>query len=157
MKSASINEIKQELMARPPKEVLDLCLRLTRYKKENKELLTYLLFEAHDPQSYIESAKQEIEENFIDVPVNNTYLGKKSLRKILKSIGKYSKHTATKQAEAELLIYFCHCMQKKGLPMHRSVALTNLYNQQIKKILVVVNALHDDLKFDYLKQLDQLE
>ena len=45
MKAATINELKQELQNIPPAKVTELCLRLARFKKENKELLTYLLFE----------------------------------------------------------------------------------------------------------------
>ena len=48
MKTAAVKDIKQELLQRSPKELLALCLRLSRFKKENKELLTYLLFEASD-------------------------------------------------------------------------------------------------------------
>ena len=54
MRVASMAEIKQELKGLPAAEVLELCLRLARSKKENKELLTFQLFEAHDPASYIQ-------------------------------------------------------------------------------------------------------
>ena len=51
MKAASISEIKTELKGLPPAQLTELCLRLARFKKENKELLTYLLFEANDGRS----------------------------------------------------------------------------------------------------------
>ncbi len=51
MKAASIQELKQELQHTSLKEITELCLRLARFKKENKELLTYLLFEASDAES----------------------------------------------------------------------------------------------------------
>ena len=38
MKAATLNEIKQELTNLPSTRVLELCLRLGRFKKENKEL-----------------------------------------------------------------------------------------------------------------------
>ena len=60
MKSATVRELKTELQEKSPKEILELCLRLSRFKKENKELLTYLLFESSDEQSYIESVKEEL-------------------------------------------------------------------------------------------------
>src|SRR4051812_32735642 len=107
MKAASINELKQELLTLPPKKVLELCLRLARYKKENKELLSYLLFEAHDEHSYVESIKKEMDEQFLEMPKGSWYLAKKALRKILKGIGKYSKHTSTKESEVEMLLHFC--------------------------------------------------
>jgi hypothetical protein len=60
MKAATLNELKHELSHLPAEELLDLCTRLARFKKENKELLTFLLFEAHDERSYIVSVKESI-------------------------------------------------------------------------------------------------
>ncbi|MDO9156299.1 MAG: hypothetical protein Q7U17_05460, partial [Sediminibacterium sp.] len=53
MKAASVHEIKQALLSNSSKELAELCLRLAKFKKENKELLTYLLFEAHNEEAYI--------------------------------------------------------------------------------------------------------
>ena len=157
MKTASINELKQELAAIPPKQVLELCLRLARYKKENKELLTYLLFEANDEQGYIESVKNEINEAFKELPKANLHLTKKSLRKTLRSITKYGRHTGTAQSQIEMLIHFCSKLKKSGIPINKSVALENMFKQQIKKINGLLPQLHEDLHFDYQKQLSELE
>ncbi len=73
MVTSSINEIKKELNTLDQDALLALCMRLAKYKKENKELFTYLLFEAHNEQAYIESIKEEIEGLFNDLP-GNTYL-----------------------------------------------------------------------------------
>ena len=48
MKTATVKQIKDELSYKSANELKELCLHLSRFKKENKELLTYLLFEAHD-------------------------------------------------------------------------------------------------------------
>ncbi len=157
MKVASIHEIKQELLALSPKEVLEYCLRLTKYKKENKELLTYLLFEAHDENGYIENVKIEIDEGFVTVPKTNLYHAKKGLRKILKALAKYSKHTGSKQAEVEMLLHFCQALNQSGIAKHRSQGLTNLYNQQVKKIKNLIQLLHEDLRYDYTKKVEALE
>ena len=61
MKAVTVKVLKDELVHRSPKEMLEICLRLSKFKKENKELLTYLLFEAGDEASYIESVKREID------------------------------------------------------------------------------------------------
>ncbi len=156
MKTASIHEIKQELLTLSPKEVLELCLRLTKYKKENKELLTYLLFEAHDVNGYIENVKKEVEEQFEDVPKYNLYQAKKGLRKILRALAKYSKHTGSKQAEVEMLLHFCTTLNQSGIAISRSVAITNLYKQQIKKLNSLIELLHEDLRYDYARQLENL-
>ncbi len=62
MKAATINELKQELEHLSAAELKELCLRLAKFKKENKELLTYLLFEAHDTEAYSRSVKEEMDE-----------------------------------------------------------------------------------------------
>lgn len=156
MKTASISEIKQELTNASSKELLELCLRIIKYKKENKELLSYLLFEAHDLHSYIENIKKEMDEQFIQINRSNLYFAKKSLRKILKTTNKYIKYTTSKEAEVELLIYFCSKIKTSGIRINKSTALTNLYNNQIKKIRRVVETLHEDLQHDYNKEIEQL-
>ncbi len=64
MKAASISQIKQELKNRSSNELMEICLRLGRYKKDNKELITYLLFEVQDEQTYISSIKEEMTQQF---------------------------------------------------------------------------------------------
>ncbi|HEY8690223.1 MAG TPA: hypothetical protein VIM07_13390 [Chitinophagaceae bacterium] len=156
MKSASISEIKQELTNIHPKELLELCLRVIKYKKDNKELINYLLFEAHDLSTYIENIKKEIDEQFLEINFSNLYFVKKSLRKILKITNKYIKYTASKEAEVELLIYFCEKIKLSGVKINKSAALANLYNNQIKKIKAVVETLHEDLQHDHNKVIEKL-
>jgi len=153
MKSASIQELKQELITLPPKKVLELCLKLTKFKKENKELLNYLLFEADNEQGYVESIKLEMEEQFAALPRANWYLAKKGLRKILRSISKYSKHTATKESEVEMLLHFCSNLKNSGIRYRSYKALSSLYESQLKKLNTLIEQVHDDLRFDYKRQL----
>ena len=157
MKPATIQTIKEELYNLPPAKVLEICLRLAKYKKENKELLSYLLFEAHDEQAFIENARQAIDDSFDEITGNNSYLIKKSLRKILRTIAKYSKHTGSKQAELEMLIHFCKDVKKNKIPYHKNSALMNIYERQIKKINSLVSLLHDDLQYDFMKEILLLE
>lgn len=58
MKAASLKEIKQELKILTHSELVELCLHLSKFKKENKELLSYLLFEASNEATYIEGIKR---------------------------------------------------------------------------------------------------
>jgi hypothetical protein len=157
MKAASISEIKNELKGEPPARLLELCLQLARYKKENKELLTYLLFEAHDLQTYITTVKEEIDQNFENITTTNLYIAKKNLRKILRTTNKYIRYTGSKVAETELLVYFCKRLKDSKIPIRKSTALINLYNSQLKKIGTAVSTLHEDLQHDYLLELQQLQ
>ena len=54
-------------------------------KKENKELLTYLLFYGTDEVSYIEKVKEEIQLQFQEINTSTYYFIKKSVRKILRN------------------------------------------------------------------------
>ena len=157
MKAASIQEIKQELQTLPPARLTELCLRLVRFKKDNKELLTYLLFESSDETGYIESIKKEIDGEFKGLPKPNLYLTKKSLRKALRSTAKQIRYTGSPQTEVELLTYFLRKIRKSGIRYKESPVLVNLYKQQLKKIRTVIDSLHEDLQHDYLKGLQGLE
>ena len=156
MKAASISDIKQELTNLQPAKLLDLCLRLAKYKKDNKELLNYLLFEANDEQTYISNVKTEMEKAFAEINQSNLYFAKKSLRKILRNTAKHIRYTASKQAEVELLLHFCQTLKHSGIPLKNSTVLNNLYQFQLKKVAKVIATLHEDLQYDYLKELNQL-
>ena len=84
MKASSISTLKKELASLPAGDVLEICLRLARYKKENKELLSYLLFDANNEPEYISSVKDEMDHQFAEINLGHLYFAKKSIRKILK-------------------------------------------------------------------------
>jgi hypothetical protein len=157
MKSASIQEIKQELKSLSPARLSELCLRLAKFKKDNKELLTYLLFEAEDEAAYIANVKKEIDEGFAELPKPNLYLTKKGLRKVLRITTKQIRYTASPQAEVELLTYFCRKLRDSRIPLRDSPVLTNLYNQQLKKVRSVIATMHEDLQYDFLRALKGLD
>ena len=156
MKAASSTEIKQQLKNTPAPQLVDLCLRLARFKKENKELLTFLLFEADDMETYLQSVRQEMEEGFASINKTSVYFAKKTLRKILRITNKYIRYTGSKQAEADLLIHYCYLLKESEIPYWRSTALNNLYQSQIKKIKAALSTLHEDLQFDYLRKMEEL-
>jgi hypothetical protein len=157
MKAATIHEIKQELLALPPTRLSEICLRLAKFKKDNKELLTYLLFEAADETAYIAGIKKSIDEEFTGLPKPNLYLTKKSLRKVLRVTAKQIRYTGSPQAEVELLTYFLRKLKNSGIRYEDSPVLVNLYRTQLKKVRGVIDGLHDDLQYDYLRELKGLE
>lgn len=156
MRAVTVREINQELTYRTPKELRDLCLRLARFKKENKELLTYLLFESSDEQLYIESVKREIDDQFEHINRKSYYLMKKSVRKILSTTRKYIRYSLKKQTEVELLIYFCTKLKALSPSIKKSPGLLSLYNRQIEGIIAKVSLLHEDLRHDYGLELNEL-
>ncbi len=156
MKTASLQEIKQELQHLNLKEVQDLCLKLAKCKKENKELLGYLLFEAHDEESYVQEIKDELDDLFADINTSHVYFAKKSLRKILRVAAKHTKYSGNKQTEVEVLLHFCTKLKASGLAKEKNAVIHKLYLMQLKKVQKLVAALHEDLQYDYIKTIETL-
>jgi gas vesicle protein len=156
MKAASSNEIKQELKKLNASQLMELCLRLARFKKENKELLTYLLFEEDNLAAYISNVKKQMDEDFSQMNITNLYFAKKTLRKILRIANKYIRYTGSKEAEAEILMHYLTNLKGLKISWKKSTALTNLYQAQIKKIKAAVDSMHEDLQYDHKRSLDRL-
>jgi len=160
MKAVTVKELGQELLNLTPKELRDLCLRLARFRKENKELLTYLLFESSNEASYIESVKREIDMQFEQVNKKSFYFIKKDLRRTLLNTRKYIRYSRNKKTEADLLIYYCSKLKRFTPNIQRNTALRNLYIRQIDIIREKLGSLHEDLQYDYglaLKKIENIE
>lgn len=157
MKPATVKQLKDELKYLSNDDLVNLCLRLSRFKKENKELLSYLLFEANNESGYIEGIKQEVDEQFELINTNSYFYIKKSVRKILRTIKKYNRYSLNKETEVELLLYFCKKLKEFKPSIKRNVTLTNIYKRQIDFIKKKVTALHEDLQYDYQLELERLE
>jgi len=157
MQSRSIKEIRDELKNYPTEQLRDLCLRMAKFKKDNKELLTYLLFESEDEASFIQAAKLEIDLGFKQMNRRSGYLIKKSLRKILKDTTQAIRYSGLKTTEADLLIYFCRKMRTERIPMGTSPIIRNMYARQVQKIEAAVSKMHEDLQYDYRDDLDWLK
>ena len=99
MKTASLNDIKKELAKHNSADLLEYCLRLAKFKKENKELLGYLLFESEDIATYTKEIKNEIEEQFLQMNKSNIYFIKKTLRKILRNVNKQIRISMSRKVE----------------------------------------------------------
>ncbi|WP_240432867.1 hypothetical protein [Taibaiella koreensis] len=149
IETAGIAAIRKELDRLPPKTLKALCLRLAAYKKENKELLSYLLFEADNEAHFISAVKEEIDLSYADINKANLYWAKKSIRKILRITNKYIKYSAQKPTEVELLLHFCQALNASGIAYRQSTTLRNLYQNQLKKLNKALSTLHEDLQYDY--------
>lgn len=152
---ASLSEIKKELEKRDNSELLADCLRLVKFKKENKELLSFILFESQDLPSFIQKVKDEVDTLFEGINMSNVYFIKKTTRKILRNLTKYIRFTQSPEVEAELLIYFCNCFHQYNIPVKKSKQLMNIYTSQLKKIEGAIEKLHPDLQYDLRKTIIQ--
>ena len=157
MKTATVRELKNELQYRSQTDLVELCLRLSKFKKENKELLTYLFFEQSDEDAFILGVKREIASDFEIINRNSFFYIKKSVRKILRNTKKYIRYSKKKETEVELLLYFCREL-KEFRPNYKSnVSLVNIFDRQILSIKKAIATLHEDLQYDYGLELEELE
>ena len=157
MKAVSVVTIRKELKHKSNEELAELCLRLSRFKKENKELLTYLLFEADSEAGYIETVKAEIDEQFELINTDSFFYIKKSVRKILRNTKKYIRYSLNKETEVELLLYFCKKLKAMKPSISRNTTLTNLYDRNIEAVTKKILVLHEDLQYDYNLVLEELK
>ena len=156
MKTATVTELKKELKTRSQEDLVEICLKLSKFKKENKELLTYLLYEAENEQLYIANVKQEIELQFLEMNRKTSYFIKKSVRKVLRNTKKYIRYSKKKETEVELLMHFCVVLKDMKPSIKRDSVLTNIFQRQIDVITKKISALHEDLQFDYARELEEL-
>lgn len=157
MKVTSQQDLKKELQELTQKELLELCIALARYKKDNKEYLGYLLFESHNKTAFINKVKAEVDAHFIELQKQpNLYYIKKGLRKQLRALTKYSRYVNDKALTAELLIYFCKKLKQSGIPFHKNKLIVNMYTFQLKRINTLVAAFHEDLQQDYKNDLEEI-
>ncbi len=154
MKTATVQEIRQELKHLSSAELIELLQRLARFKKENKELLTYLLFEAHDEAAFIASVKELMSDGFDPINTSQVYLAKKTIRKVLRLANKFIRFSGSSAVEAELLIHFCALMRESGIRIDKYPVLQHLYDNQRGKAIKAIDSLHEDLQYELRRALD---
>ncbi len=157
MKPASLAIIKKELKTLSNDDLMATCLRLAKSKKETKELLNYLLFEANSEDDYINTVKEDVVEGFKTINASSFYFAKKTIRKVLRITNKHIKFSDEKKTEIELLIFFCQTFNQQNLNFSESKVMINLYANIIKKIDKGLASLHEDLQFDYNDEVQNLK
>ena len=156
MKAASIVTLRKALAHLDRQALQQLCLRLARFKLENKELLTYLIFESEDELQYVQSIKSQLDKLFDEINTNRYFFIKKSVRKILRRIRKFSRYSNASETEVELLLYFCCKMKTIRPSIFNNKTLTNLYNRQVEASRKKTLKLHEDLQYEYQLQIEKL-
>lgn len=156
MKAVTVKTIKDELSYKNSKELIELCLRLSKFKKENKELLTYLLFESDNEENYIESVKEQMDDLFEQINTNSYFYIRKSVRKILTLTKKFIRYSQKKETEVELLLFFCQKLKNFRPSIKNSLQLQNMFDRQVILIQKAVGTLHEDLQYDFQQEIEEL-
>ena len=156
MKASSISQIKKELQYVSKEELIEIVLRIGKYKVENKELLSYLLFDSSDEEGYIEKIKMYMDFQFEIINRENYYYIKKSVRKILRTTKRFIKYTKNIETETTLLIYFCRNLEEMDPTYKYNQVLTNMYQRQLGLVEKNLNKMHEDLRYDFRREVDTL-
>lgn len=157
MKAAGIKEIKDALQDASHAELMECCLRLARFKQESKELLTYLLFEAHDENGYVTHVKESLADMFNEVNTSNLYYAKKTIRKIVRTANKYIRYSGRDITEAEILLFVAEKIKELELDLTKSPVLMNLYKGLLKKLDKCLSGMHEDLRYDFTGPRTEIE
>ena len=115
MKAATIAELKRTLVTLDQGELLEAVLRLARFKKDNKELLTYLLYLSKDESSYVRLLCNGIDDQFSLTP--NAH--KKTLRKLIRWMDKCLRYSGNKDTETQFRIHICRSLLASDTPFHK--------------------------------------
>ena len=156
LETGSISVIKKELNRLPKEVLVEHLLRLAKYKKESKELLSYLLFEADDEANYVKEVKEEIEKEFASINYSSVYYSKKGIQRVYRMLTKYIRYSGKKTTQVDLLIHFCKEMKNCKANYKRSKVLKNLYDRQIVAISKAMASMHEDLRLDYENELEEI-
>jgi hypothetical protein len=157
MKMATVKELKEELIFRSDEDLIKIILRLSRFKKENKELLTYLLFEASNEDEFVTNVKMLLDHMFLALNTGNNYRLQKGVRKILREAKKYVRYSGSKQTEVSILIHFCRLMRETHPQVMRCKTMRDLQERQIILIKTRISTLHEDLQHDFESELNMVE
>jgi hypothetical protein len=155
MNSPKLSELKKELGFKDPLALQNLCLRLTKYKTENKELLHYLLFYEDRKEDYVSEVKNLMAAEFNDLH-HSIYYVTKQLRKLTRIMNKHIKYISDKNVETELALYFSELFIDHSIVNSSHRALIGLLYRQLKRSDKLIGKLEEDLAFDYQQQLDTL-
>lgn len=148
MRIEKLSDIKKELRSLNPEALTEICIRLAKYKKENKELLSYLLYDADNSLNYAEEVKSTLLTNFQSLN-KSAYTSTKEIRKIVRLLAKHAKYTASKEVEIELLLWFAARFLEYADTRSSHKPLQTIFSRQIEKIKRILPKLHEDLQFDY--------
>ncbi|MEO7176226.1 MAG: hypothetical protein ABIV51_10020 [Saprospiraceae bacterium] len=156
MPTAGLSDIKKKINTFSSKELVELLLKISKYKKENKEFLSYLLFDADNQDLFIEQLKSEIDTFYEELTPRTEYNTKKSLRKMIRLMNKYLKFASNKATETEIRLHFCFQWKVAKLSIRSSSSLGKIFIGQVEKVRKLIPSLHEDLQYDYGRELEGL-
>ena len=157
MKAAGLKQIKDEMQALSTSELQDLCLRLIKFKKESKELATYMIFYKNEEEEFVADIKNTLSEQFENINISTAYFAKKGLRKYLRLAGRYERYTQVDSSSLEIYLHVATELQHLATSLKKNTQVKNMFTSVSKKIASIYTTLHPDLQFDYKQRIAAIE
>lgn len=148
----SLKTIREEISHLSKNELEEICIQLAKFKKENKEFLSYILFDINNEENFASQLEIELQSLFSEVNIKSAYYAKKQIRKIIKTASRYLKYTKVKETHVRLYIYILKEFKALNISYSANSALQKIEINLKNKICNLIEGLHEDLQYDY-KQL----
>lgn len=151
---ASLADIKRELNTYNQSQLLETCLRIIKFKKDNKELATYLLFAAGEEAEYIKEINTTTSDGMMLAKSKPLYQQRKTLAKVLRLVNKYARYSGKKETHIELLLHYTERLI--DIFDIKLSHIASLLHRNVKRITAMIATLHPELQYDYGQRLNLL-
>lgn len=152
---AGLAEIKKELKSYSQPQLLEACLRIIKFKKDNKELATYLLFAASNEAEFIKEVNTATSDEMVLAKGRQTNHQRKMLAKVLRLVNKYGRYSGKKETQTELLLHYTE--ELVDYFDARKTHIEMLLQRNVKRITTLIAGLHPELQYDYQQRLAPLK
>jgi quinol monooxygenase YgiN len=156
MEIPSLAQLKKELAFLSEKELIELLAELAKFSRDNKAFLYFKLFENTQPNLYLNTVKEELEEAFQTANTKHYHLAKKSAQSIRRKLNKALKLSKNKADQAELILYYSEKLKDYGYLKFKHPVITNIFQMQLQKAEKLIEKLDEDLQYDLGVILDNL-
>lgn len=157
MEIPSLAQLKKDLSYLSEKELTEVIVDLAKFSRDNKAFLYFKLNERDQPNLFVDSVKEELDEAFQTANTRNYHLAKKSAQTIRRKLNKALKLSKNKADQAELILYFCGQLVRYDYLRYHHPVIDNLFRVQIGKAKKLISTLHEDLQSDFSYRIEELE
>ena len=155
MEIAGLAEIRKELIHQSPDELIELVLRLARFRQDNKALTGYWLFNRQDPNQFLQQVHIALEDGFRTLNFSSGYWVKKGLRKWQRQVNLYGRICGEAWMQADMQSYYVWICLRAQSRLAEPLYLASLVAAAEKKRLSFVKKLDADLQHDLQRQFER--
>lgn len=155
IEKVALADIKQALQQATPNELRDLCVRLARFKQDNKQLLHYALFYQDRPEVFIEEVNVRLKEAVETFNYSHAYWVKKGLRKWQRQVNLLGRISGEPWVQAKLQGMYALACYEAASKVAATEVLTNLCAQATKKFYAQVAKLEADWQHDLTRTFER--